>query len=147
VVIGAIAAWTPRLLAWRISSRSGAALHTDGSSGQTALWSTMIAANVLTILLAAVVLIFAPGAVHPLLLPAVAGSVALLFIRRRTRLPDAAAAAATLLAIAAWAPLEAMFHDAFGTALGIFSCVRGALVALPATVLILPMSSCSLGAR
>jgi len=147
VVIGAIAAWTPRLLAWRISSRSGAALHTDGSSGQTALWSTMIAANVLTILLAAVVLIFAPGAVHPLLLPAVAGSAALLFIRRRARLPDAAAAAATLLAIAAWAPLETMLHDAFGTALGVFSCVRGALVALPATVLILPMSPCSLGAR
>jgi len=147
VALGAVAAWTPRLLAWRISSRSQAALHADGINGQGALWSTMIAANVLTILLAAAVLIIAPGAVHPLLLPAIAGSAALLLTRRRARLPDAAAAAAVLVAIASWAPLEAMFHDAFGTAFGIFSCVRGALVALPATVLILPMSQGSFGAR
>lgn len=99
----------------------------------------MIAANALLLLLASLVLILAPGAVHPLLLPAVAGSMVLLLVRGRARLPDAAAAAAVLIAIAAWAPLEGMFQDAFGTALGIFSCMRGALVALPATALIMSL--------
>lgn len=140
VALGAVATWAPRLIAWRLNPRSGVTATAGSVPAVAGLWSTMIAANALSILLAAVVLTIAPGAVHPLLLPAVAGSAVLLLIVGRARLPDAAAGAAVLLAIAAWAPLEGMFHDAFGTALGIFSCLRGALVALPATALIMSVS-------
>lgn len=139
VALGAVATWAPRQIAWRLNARRAITPTSRRVPAVAELWSTMIAANAISILLASFMLTIAPGAVHPLLLPAVAGSAVLLITRGRARLPDAAAAAATLLAIAAWAPLEVMFHDAFGTGLGIFSCLRGALVALPATALILSL--------
>ncbi|MBM4008743.1 MAG: M20/M25/M40 family metallo-hydrolase [Planctomycetes bacterium] len=141
VALGAVAAWTPRLIAWRLNVRHAIPGNAQHIRARTELWSTMIAANGLSILLAAIVLTVAPGAAYPLLLPAVAGSAVLLITRGRARLPDAAAGAAVLLAIAAWVPLEGTFHDAFGTALGILSCLRGALVALPGTVFILTLPS------
>lgn len=139
LALGAVAAWTPRLIASQSTARRRFTAYAHHGSPAAELWSTMIAANALLLSLASLVLILAPGAVHPLLLPAVAGSMVLLLVRGRARLPDAAAAAAVLIAIAAWAPLEGMFQDAFGTALGIFSCMRGALVALPATALIMSL--------
>ena len=80
-----------------------------------------------------VALAFAPGAVHPLLIPLGVASVsgAALAIARPSRASPSwvglAGAGAFLLM---WVPLEGPFVDAFGLSLGGFTAMRGALLAL-----------------
>lgn len=81
------------------------------------------------IALVAVIAWFAPGAVHPLLVPiVVAVALTLLALRRRSLSPDWCAVGSGIAAVAMWAPLEPAFADAFGLSLGGFTAVRGALV-------------------
>lgn len=103
----------------RITRRFSPCASWDGWFGG---WFVMIA-------LVAVIAWFAPGAVHPLLVPiVVAVALTLLALRRRSLSPDWCAVGSGIAAVAMWAPLEPAFADAFGLSLGGFTAVRGALV-------------------
>ncbi len=82
-------------------------------------------------MLAAFVAYFAPGAVHPLLVPLVIAAAVTISARARGWMSaDWCAVATALAALAVWAPLEPTFADAFGLSLGGFTALRGACIAI-----------------
>ena len=94
-----------------------------------ASWDAWFGGWIAMALLTAVIAWFAPGAVHPLLVPLVVAVIAMIVARKKNwRNPDWCACAAGIAALFVWAPLEPTFADAFGISLGGFTALRGALI-------------------
>lgn len=94
-----------------------------------ASWDAWFGGWIVVALLAAAVAWFAPGAIHPLLVPLVVAAMLVIVARlRRWANPDWCACVAGSAALLVWAPLEPTFADAFGLSLGGFTALRGALV-------------------
>ena len=94
-----------------------------------ASWDAWFGGWIAIALLTAAIAWFAPGAVHPLLVPLVTAVIALIIARKKNWLtPDWCACAAGIAALLVWAPLEPTFADAFGLSLGGFTALRGGLI-------------------
>ena len=121
LLIGAIAVLIPsRLVArHRIKRRDSSCVS----------WDAWLGGWIVIAFLAGVLAWFAPGAVHPLLIPLVIAVIAMIVARiRKWAMPDWCACAAGIAALIVWAPLEPTFADAFGLSLGGFTALRGALI-------------------
>ena len=116
-------------IATRIPSRLIARHRLKRRAGVCASWDAWFGGWIAIALLTAVIAWFAPGAVHPLLVPLVTAVIALIIARKKNWLtPDWCACAAGIAALIVWAPLEPTFADAFGVSLGGFTALRGGLI-------------------